>query len=76
MEGRPPWRICDDVQLSNRISLAVLRHNVYPALFTLSDRSQTAIDHDVHGIADIFRSPQDLASVDMYPVEGRVDVED
>jgi len=30
MEGRPSWRICDDIQLSSCIPLAMLRHIVYP----------------------------------------------
>lgn len=68
MESRSSWSVCNHIQLSNRTPLAIFRHDVYPTLFAFSDRSQTTIDHDVHRIADISGSPQDLASMDVYPV--------
>ena len=76
VDSIPPRRARDDIKLPDSISLTVLSYDGDAAVLLLSDSAKTTIDDNVEAVAFVFGSPEDLASVDLYPVERSVDMED
>lgn len=75
MQSRRSLRIGDAVELAHALALAVLTLDLYLAATLLDDGPQTTLNDDVEAVGSFAFAINDLAAVDVHPVESRVDVE-
>ena len=62
-------RACYDIQFTDRISLAILREDRQPSVVLVLNSPQTTVDDDVEAVTDVLGAPQDLAGIDLHPIQ-------